>query len=367
MHLLSMPLPSLMSLEVQSVDENLHALRGSLESVANSSPNLSHISISPHRSSTAFNIFFSSYICWWNNLQTVECDSITLEADAIVHLSRMPMLTRLAFVVSSTLVEQITSSNSPNLFPNLNHLTLYSVFLGPISEFLSCIHLPTVLKLSVIIDSCPFKTDISDFFASIKASGICSAIQDLTFEQKIGPTGTLDLNGGENPCPVLAFEDLQPCMEYRDLCRIDFDVGWDVKLTSSDVLALTSTWPYLETLAINRGWGWIVPSGITPDGLLQLLQTCPALAWITLAIDTRGYTECPQTLAASLGSTFPRQLSINVVDSIIGAESVQAVAAFFAAICNDVYCSTIRREQVEQMARWEDVGRLVRGAIGRGS
>ncbi|KAF8550070.1 hypothetical protein OG21DRAFT_1514486 [Imleria badia] len=97
----------------------------------------------------------------------------------------------------------------------------------------------------------------------------------------------------------------------------------------SELLALALAWPHLEDLLINLSWGWSTLGGITPNGLLQLLQKCPSLAWITLAIDTRGYTELPPSgLLASLGLTSPRTIYLDVLDSVIQAESVPAVAAF---------------------------------------
>ncbi|KAF8121434.1 hypothetical protein EV363DRAFT_1185986, partial [Boletus edulis] len=86
----------------------------------------------------------------------------------------------------------------------------------------------------------------------------------------------------------------------------------------------------LSTL-INMDWGWKTLGGITPNGLLQVLQICRSLTWIALAIDTRGYTEVPPS-PASLGLKLPRISFINVLDSNIEEESVPAITAFIAGL-----------------------------------
>ena len=127
-------------------------------------------------------------------------------------------------------------------------------------------------------------------------------------------------------------------MALSNLRRIELNIGWIIDLTEGQVLTLASA---LEHFLINADWGWNSLGGITPDGLIQLLQTCRSLSGITLALDTRGYTEsCPSQSPASLGLALPHRFSIDVVDSIIEAESVPAVAAFIsgiAACCKSIF------------------------------
>lgn len=103
----------------------------------------------------------------------------------------------------------------------------------------------------------------------------------------------------------------------------------------SELLVLASAWPQLECLLINQKWGWKNRGGITPDGLLRLLKTCRSFSRIAIAIaiDTRGYTDSPpRGSPVSFGLALPPRFGIDVLDSIIEAESVPAVAAFFASI-----------------------------------
>ena len=160
-------------------------------------------------------------------------------------------------------------------------------------------------------------------------------------------------------------------MTFINLRCIDLDFcGYRVCLTEIELLELASAWPRLEVFKINKEWGWHTRSGITPNGLLQLLQACRSLNQIALAIDTRGYTVFSQS-PASLGLTLPRTFSIDVLDSIIEEESVAVIAAFFTSIAlhsnfSLYYWQTDEMRMMEPLNRildeyhWGEVYKLVK-------
>ncbi|KAF8549997.1 hypothetical protein OG21DRAFT_1606155 [Imleria badia] len=313
-HLLHMPFPSLISLDVGIThEEYLHLLQGSLESFFKFSPNIRRLSIdAPRWPDITFTNFFSAYICRWKDLQSVDCGRIALDADALAHLSHMPALTRLNCTPNATL----PPADSPLLFPNLHHLTLSSEFLGPISQLLSQTRLPAITDFTVYIESYPSKERFSYFLASVQTSAVGRTIQGLRFREECG------VQDGEEGVPFMAFSNLR---------RIYIDLGWEVDLSDRELLTLASAWPHLEQLVINEECGWDTPGGITPDGLLRLLQACRLLSDIALTIDTRGYTEFRES-PASLGLSLPSTFSLDVLDSFIEEESVPAIAAFLAGI-----------------------------------
>lgn len=152
-------------------------------------------------------------------------------------------------------------------------------------------------------------------------------------------------------------------MAFSKLHYLDIDFSWDVELTDSALLALVSAWPHLEHLFINEERSWNMAGGITPDGLLQLLRTCPSLNQIALTIDTEDYTEFHES-PASLGLTLPPTFYIDVLESCIEEESVPAMAAFLAAIaprpdflfCADG-CSYAERKAYDSKALWYEAYR----------
>ena len=321
-HFLYMPLPSLISLDVWHIaKETLCALQGSLESVSNFSRNIRNLSIQLREPDDMFSKFFSSCVCRWRDLRDVNCAGITLDLDALVHLSRMPALSELRCALSAT----FPPPDFPIFFTNLHHLSLYAECLEPISELLSQTRLHVITDFTALIQSSPSKQDFSSFLANIQTSNIGHTIQELEFLQQ------LRLQDGEDDTRVLKFEDLRPCMAFSNLRRIDLNLTWKVDLTDSELLTLSSAWPRLEHLLINMDSGWNTPGGITPNGLLQLLQACRSLWEIALVIDTRGYTEFRES-PASLGSRLPATFSIDVLDSFIEEESVPAIATFLAVI-----------------------------------
>ena len=254
MPLLSMPFPSLVSLDLHFVDEvDWGHLRDSLESVSRFSRNIKKLCVRARwQPETTFCRFFSSYTCQWQNLQTLLCDDIALNMDALAHLSRMPALTRLTFSVDGTLLRQIELSASPLLFSNLCVFTLCSENLDPISRFLSRTRLLAVTDFTASIKMCPSKLDISSFFAGLQTSSTGHIIQGLGLYQNL-PSN--DPYVPTDPRPVLTLEDLQPCMAFTNLCSMYLDIEWDVGLTGNDLLILASAWPQLGRSRRKRGLG----------------------------------------------------------------------------------------------------------------
>ncbi|KAF8548347.1 hypothetical protein OG21DRAFT_1516409 [Imleria badia] len=311
-----MPFPSLISLVVWSGNQD--GLQGYLESFFKFSPNIRRFSIDLDGPDIEFCDFFSRYICQWRDLHAVYCNSIALDVDALAHLSGMPTLTELSCTPSAT----FPPSDSPLVFSNLHRLILNSEFLDPISMLLCRIRLPATTSLIAYIDSRPSKQSFSSFLASVQESVI-----DLS---GMDSEDAVDAWNDFRP-DSLGFEDLRPCMAFSNLHYLDLGLSWDVYLTDDGLLALASVWPHLEHLFINQRRGWGMADGITPNGLLRLLQTCLWLRKISLAINVDGYTEFHES-PASLGLNLPPSFSIDVLDSFIEEENVPAIAAFLAAI-----------------------------------
>ncbi|KAF8549980.1 hypothetical protein OG21DRAFT_1447173 [Imleria badia] len=325
MHLLHMPFPSLILLHVESVpEENLHVFQGSVESFSKFSPNISRLTVKLSQPDITFSKSFSNYICRWRNLETVNCPEVALDVGALVHLSRMPTLTKVTFMLSDTLPNQVIPSDSSLFSSNLHALTLYSKFLDQISRLLSRTRLPAITDFGANIGSCPSKQDLSFFLAGVQTSGIDHTVEMFRLTQSVYL--------GIAHRDVLDLEDLRPCMMFSNLRHITISIEWKVGLTDGNLLALASAWPHLEYLEMNSRWGWQTP-GITPDGLARLLQICQSLNFVALALDTRGYIEIPAGESQEIiASRVQLLLCVDVLDSIIEAESVPAITAFFAGI-----------------------------------
>lgn len=339
-HLLHLPFPSLTSLSL-SVPKP-HTFHDVLASFSEFSPNIKRISLKGYQFDIAFSKNISGRICHWRNLQTVYCPLIPLDADALLHLSRIPALTKLHFSPSATL----PGSRSPLTFSNLHYITLRSESLEQISQFLCHIRLPAITNLNSIPTDCPSRQELSSFLIGVQTSMAGNTIKRLRLRQPWH---------AHRKGLILGFEDLRPYMGFRNLRRIDLQIQWKVHLTESDLLTLTSAWPRLEKFYINSHVGWGTRSGITPNGLLQLLRTCRSLTNIALVMDTRGYTEFLE-LPESLRLRSRHTLAIHVLDSYIEAESVPAVAALFAAIAprTDFTLSAWHSRLITDLQGWKE-------------
>ncbi|KAG6371850.1 hypothetical protein JVT61DRAFT_8847 [Boletus reticuloceps] len=280
-HLLLMPLPSLASLTVKV--NVLRLLEHSLKSLSRTSPSLCKLLLHPHF--VHVDHFDPAFMCQWRNLRTIVCPEISLDVTTLVHLSRMSALTQLEFKLRSTLPDQISPYDSPLVFSHLANFTLHSEFLDPIAHLLSQTQFPAVEHFRATIKCCPSRQDFSSFLASAQTSGLCHTVQQLSLCQKYIPGRTY----AHTERPVLGFEYLQSFMVFINLRCINLDVEWNVNLTESELLTFVSGWPHLQTLCINEEWGWNTIGGITPNGLVQLLQICPSLEAIGLALFVRGY------------------------------------------------------------------------------
>ncbi|KAF8133946.1 hypothetical protein EV363DRAFT_1258504 [Boletus edulis] len=326
--LLHLPLPSLVSLDIKF--ENLRLFQESFKSFPNHFRNIRRLVVRVQPLGLIPLCIKPGYFCRWQNLWSLDCPQLALDRDALLHLSRMPALTQLGFALSAAL----PAFDTPPLFSNLHRLKLYSESLQPTSRLLSQIQLPTITDLIAFVDDYPSREELSSFLAGIRTSSAGNTIQKLQLAQSFPCLERVP----RSDALLLGFEDLRPCMGFRNLRHLSFDIEWNVGLTDSDVLTLATAWPRLEVLLINEEWGWNSQGGITPGGLVRLLQTCQSLLGLALALDTRGYTEPPSSeVLASFQSTLPPVFSVDVVDSSIKAESMPAVTTLFSgfAACSN--------------------------------
>ena len=319
-----LPLPSLLALHVEF--DSPHLFQNSLKSFPKFSPNIKRLSIAVCNLEATFIKMEPSYISRWRSLQCLVCSRVTLEVDDLVHLSSIPALTQLTFAVGATLPVH----DAILVFPNLHDIVLRSESLQSISQLFSWIRLPAITDFAAIITNCPSKQVLSSLLTVIQTSTSARhTITTLSLEQSCPPPSAG--NALRSRTLQLDLEDLRPCMGFSKLRCMSLDIGWNVGLTDNDLLTLASTWPLLQQLTINIEWGWNTRGGITPNGLLRLLETCRSLDHFALAVDTRGYTEIFRS-PKSVGVALPATTFVRVLDSFIEEESVPAVSAFFASI-----------------------------------
>ena len=352
--------PSLVSLRLDLTVRYLPHPRPAIEffnAFGNHCPHIEKLVINTMVSSIV-DTKISPQICRWPNLRQVHCLNVTLNMDAIVHLSSISKLKSLEFTVHADATRDLSHFGSILVFSNLVELRMDSKSLDTAALLLSRIRLPAIESLSVTISNYTSKRQIQAYWAGVRTVCPSNLLTSFGLEGFGQDYGTLTL--GEEALLRLTWEDLYPCTafaELRELC-INFDCS--VGLTDADLLELASL--RMEELVINYELGWQIGNeggGITLSGLVQLLQKCPALKCLTLAIDTWTFTEIPEGMDVS----FPprEQLTINFLDSYILPEFVPDLVTVFMALGLDSSMFTfwnIRREGYEVMqarSLWESV------------
>lgn len=322
MPLLCLPLPSLVDFNVTLVNPRL--FQDILESFPESSPNIRTLFLLVGQSDTIFSKLISGCICRWRNLEVVVCPEIVLDVNALVHLSHLPVLTRL----TSSLDVTLPSSDSLLVFANLQEFTLHARSLQPISRSLSQIRLPAITDFTVLVRQYS-RQDLISFLSNVPTSNIGHTVKKLQLVQLDPSAGNIH----RQEVLPLDPDDLRPCMAFENLRHVNLNIKCYVDLTDNQVLALASAWPHLEHLLINEDWGWRSQGGITPGGLVQLLRMCRSLNQVALRFDTQGYSHVPPSQAPeNLGLTLSPDLSVDVVDSAIEPDSVMPLAMFFFSI-----------------------------------
>jgi hypothetical protein len=302
-----------------------------LDSAGDLCPNIKRLRISffGHH---PFDETVSRNVCHWTNLQIVDCRDVTLNADALTHLSSMSTLRSLSFTLSAEIAERILPFGSVFVFfSHLAYLEVVSESLEPITDLLTRIRLPAVRGLVVKFLRRPSKQTVEA--CSIAVRNACpfdTLIHFKLLNLRAQIWNTINLNLHQQTRHQLTLDVILSCTAFGNLRGIHINLKWSVNLTDADLLDLVSASPRIEHLIINDIWGWRTDGGITLSGLLRLLQKCPSLYDFCLAIDTRTYTQIP----GGLDVRFPARprLWMNIVDSHIGPADVPALVFVFTEL-----------------------------------
>lgn len=96
----------------------------------------------------------------------------------------------------------------------------------------------------------------------------------------------LDLNDViRNPDHAICLRTMQPIFSCRDLTTFHWDCLDGFDLDDGGLATLASSWPSLQSLTLSCVCGWSIPSRITLQGLVNLLQLCPHLKQLGIVVN----------------------------------------------------------------------------------
>lgn len=270
--------PSLLSLEIDARLFIQHVLHVPLEDTC---PNLEHIKIIGNGRSAAGNI--SKVLRGLHCLETVVCS--TLDNDAFVHLALLKNLSYLAVDMrwSTLSLDALRDRLRPSSFHNLHTLywkdydldSLADIFIMPdVSP--SNIH----LEIESFCTSPSLRTFLHSFIAKFPHTQAFSLVHDIVAGRRFGlQAGTPGREHQLDAC------DLKPLFALKSLRVLKLvDLG-QLRLDDDLVKMIASASPKLEQLHLEMDAAEHMPSFVTFDGLLSLLQHCPKLQVLGLPID----------------------------------------------------------------------------------
>ncbi|KAI9567224.1 hypothetical protein HD554DRAFT_2329288 [Boletus coccyginus] len=269
----------------------------------------------------------SDLICCWQNLCSVWCYDVSLNVDAVLHLSRLHYLHHAGFKVVDAVVDRIQIILSPAstlTFPTLKCLDLSSDYLSPIWRLLRYFRTPEVHDIFVGVDARPTAPDLMSLFVSLQEACTHESLNDLSL---------VVVNAYETPLAnaspyYITFDHLRPLTVFLNIKSITLDIPCGTHLSERELLRLASSWPHLELFKVGGEHGWPESSAITPGGFLQFLERCRSLRVLYFKFDFRGYTEIPQGHPWR-GLTMPKHAYLHLLDSPIDEGSIKALGVFF--------------------------------------
>ncbi|KAG9316180.1 hypothetical protein JVU11DRAFT_2201 [Chiua virens] len=189
-------------------------------------------------------------ICRWQHLCVVDCFMVTLNADAILHLSRVPSLTRLRFTVTEEAMDSILLSDaSPLVFSHLTYLNIRTNLLERLTRLFSGIRLPALQILIVRVFGYLRGQTVGPFMSTMRPT--CS-VESLTQFQLICDRFTTPLQKkSEHLDRLCIVDDVRPLMVFNRLRSLWITLQWSEVPRDDELLEWVAAWPDMKELVIN--------------------------------------------------------------------------------------------------------------------
>ncbi|KAG1817054.1 uncharacterized protein BJ212DRAFT_1350508 [Suillus subaureus] len=296
----------------------------------------------------------------WSHLEEVTCGEI----DTVIfhHLAKQTYLRKLAFTLSQTISQSLTDHPpSPQTFSRLRELEVHAPELPSLIEFIQKLEIhPTSIRGQHYVGIKPQNVSLQSL-PSIRMPSVAQP-------PLLPPTGN-QFNGRSSHTGIHG-SNFMPLTQFESINTLMIDVNCSIHLADDDLASLASAWPHLRTFSVNKTHGWIVKSDISQTGLLDMLQCCPRLQALCIAIDTDTFTEVPLDRPGG-GVENMHIRTIAFADSVIQPRAITVVAAFLSDVFPRLDEVTAwktdqmraRRDANSYAIRWEGVSQQVKGMI----
>jgi hypothetical protein len=212
----------------------------------------------------------------WSHLVSVTTGIVSNAA--ILHLSNLRSLQELHVELCSTPID----ADTQNLllrpaFCALHTLNILRATLASLNAFFDTFSLAPKILFLRVAEGEDFIQDLPASMSRISNACAHGALEHLRIVDVFGGANLLD-----DPISATVF---QPIYAFRNLRQLHFEVEQDVPVHDATLMQMGEAWPLLEDLAILAESSNLSPHHITPNGLVSLLQHCPRLSSIHIAMD----------------------------------------------------------------------------------
>ena len=338
--------------------------------------------------------FISEALCAWGKLTEISCGG--LDATALVHLGGQTTLRKLSFSLPNS--KACLDSLPFRAFASVRDFEIHAVTLPCLIAFITRVGgSPASMRMEV--DTNPSPSAVSSLFTAlgqfqlrdlslrlVNQSPLVMAVQNappilpFPFLNLHTPHPILLHHPNHHPTPavhlvppthgshiflnqvaasqptlpsttfhVLTARDFAPLTFFENLGRININVDHAICLDDGDIKSLVSSWPHLHSFSLNDVTGWRVKSNITHFGLIAMLELCPHLQTLCIALNTDALKEVPQDrLGQGIENTLLQKLGL--ADSAIETHKTVIVAAFLSDIFPNL-TGILAWDSVEMMQR----------------
>ncbi|KAG6847326.1 hypothetical protein H0H93_008843 [Arthromyces matolae] len=216
-----------------------------------------------------------SLFCAFRGLKTLDVGRVTLTPDVLAHLATVTTLTTLAFAALSKDLEASENLLSiSGAYRGVESLSIFTDSSRGCGVFLSRLDLHRLMEFT-ITQSEDGRWDLDDIISNLRTPNL-ESLYLLKY-------GTRDIHPPLLPLPFTSsmLDSLLRISTLTEL-RITFDLA--LNLNKHDILAITATWPHLQTLCLPDNRTEIEPM-LTFSDLLPLIQHCKDLEFLTIRVD----------------------------------------------------------------------------------
>ncbi|KII86426.1 hypothetical protein PLICRDRAFT_56139 [Plicaturopsis crispa FD-325 SS-3] len=265
----------------------------------------------------------------WPNLESLHLDH--LDCRSLLHLSTLDSLRKLSFGWSDMAsVAQAYLATAPQ---QKRFLGLQSLVVKALGDHADLSMMDTLLGLTTwsILKHIDFsvasrgsRVSWNQLFRRVAEQCSVTSMCSVWVAAPADPT-LRNISRDADEC--ISLPTLQPLLSFHHLVSFicEYLDGFDLDDVGLRVIA--TSWPKLETLDLAQCDGWTIPSKITLNGLIELLQLCPNLTGLGIVVDA--------TVGIDLQHT-PVYANRQITTIFLGNSAVSNDCASIAAVLSDV-------------------------------